>query len=70
VADSTDSRETLSIEFSAIGDLDDLTQVYDGDAVAAMSDGGQVVADKQITHPQVLLEMLQRPRHNDFRWVG
>ena len=52
--------QRIGAELLAVGDLDDLPQVHHGDPVADMGDGGQVVANEQITHPQILLQMLQQ----------
>src|SRR5215471_8662269 len=46
-------------QLGAVGGLNDLTKVHHRDAVADVGDGGQIVADEQIAHAQLLLQVLE-----------
>jgi hypothetical protein len=43
--------ERLGTQFEAVGELDDLPKIHDGDTVANMSDCGQIMADEEIADP-------------------
>ena len=51
--------QRMGAEFLAVGQLDYLTQVHHGNAMADVGDGGQVMANEEITHPQGLLQMFE-----------
>jgi hypothetical protein len=46
-----------------VGDLDDPTQVHDGDAVADVLDGRQVVGDEQVGQVELVLQPLHQVEH-------
>src|SRR4029077_12364794 len=49
----------LGAQFEAVGKLDDLPQIHDGNPVADVGYRRQVMADEEIADPQRLLQMLQ-----------
>ena len=51
--------ERLGAQFEAVGELDDLPKIHDGDTVADMGYRGQIMADEEIADPQCLLQMLE-----------
>src|SRR5712671_3082024 len=50
-------------EGSLVGDLDDLAEIHDGDAVADVLDDGEVVGDEQIRKPELALQIAQQVDH-------
>ena len=51
--------QRLGAKLHAVGQLDDLPQIHDGDAVADMGDRRQIVADEQVTDTERLLQALE-----------
>src|SRR5919204_6495679 len=51
--------EGLCTELEAIGELDDLSEIHDGDTVADMGHRCQVVSDKEIADAEPLLQLLE-----------
>src|SRR6266446_3618049 len=51
--------ERFGAQLQAVGELDDLPEIHDGNAMTDMGHRRQVVADEEIADPQRLLQMLQ-----------